>query len=116
MFSNDQNIETIGQLVEALKHYIGLQVKYAKLEAVEKTVRLLTVATLTVVLSLLLLLALIFLSLAMAFALEPTMGAGGAFALVAGAYLLAFILCIAFLKPRIERRLVRFIASILMQE
>lgn len=116
MFSNDQNIETIGQLAEALKHYVGLQVKYAKLEVAEKVVRLLTVATLTVVLSLLLLLTVIFLSFAVAFALEPAMGAGGAFALVAGGYLLAFILSIVFLKPRIERRLIRFIASILMNE
>ena len=30
MFSNDQNIETIGQLVEVLKHYIGLQKEYVK--------------------------------------------------------------------------------------
>ncbi len=26
MFSNDKNVETIGQLVEVLKHYIGLQI------------------------------------------------------------------------------------------
>ena len=42
MFSNDQNVETIAQLVEAVKHYIGLQSEYVKLDVVEKTVRLLT--------------------------------------------------------------------------
>ncbi len=26
MFSSDKNVETIGQLVEVLKHYIGLQI------------------------------------------------------------------------------------------
>lgn len=36
MFSNDRNIETIGQLVEVLKHYIELQKESMKLDVVEK--------------------------------------------------------------------------------
>ena len=43
MFSNDNNVETIGQLVERLKRYIGLQAEYVKLDVIEKVVRLLTV-------------------------------------------------------------------------
>ena len=31
MFSSDKNVETIGQLVEVLKHYIGLRSEYMKL-------------------------------------------------------------------------------------
>ena len=50
MFSNDKNVETIGQLVEVLKHYIGLQTEYVKLDVVDKVVRLLTALTVTVVL------------------------------------------------------------------
>ena len=50
MFSNDKNVETIGQLVEVLKHYIGLQTEYVKLDVVDKVVRLLTAITMTVVL------------------------------------------------------------------
>ena len=42
MFSNDKNVETIGQLIEVLKHYIGLQSEYLKLDVVDKVVRLLT--------------------------------------------------------------------------
>ena len=45
MFSNDKNVETIGQLVEVLKHYIGLQTEYVKLDVVDKVVRLLTALT-----------------------------------------------------------------------
>ena len=63
MFSNDQNIETIGQLIETLKHYAQTQGEYVKLTAVEKTVRLLTVIAMTAILSLLLVFILIFLSL-----------------------------------------------------
>ena len=68
MFSNDKNIETIGQLVEVLKHYIGLQSEYMKLDVVDKTVRLLTVTTMTLVLTGLLALTLIYLSFAAAYA------------------------------------------------
>lgn len=38
MFSNDKNVETIGQLVEVLKHYIGLQSEYMKLDVVDKEI------------------------------------------------------------------------------
>lgn len=116
MFSNDKNIETIGQLVEVLKHYIGLQTKYAKLDVIDKIVRLLTAAAMTIVLSLLLLLTLIYVSFAVAYGLQPLIGGGWAFCVVAGFYFLFFILCIAFRKQWLERPLVRFIANILMQE
>ena len=49
MFSSDKNVETIGQLVETLKHYIGLQKEYVKLDVIDKVVRLLTVATMVLV-------------------------------------------------------------------
>lgn len=116
VFSNDKNIETIGQLVEVLKHYIGLQTKYAKLDVIDKIVRLLTAAAMTLVLSLLLLLTLIYVSFAVGYGLQPLVGGGVAFTIVAGFYLLAFILCIVFRKRWLERPLVRFIANILMQE
>ena len=38
MFSSDKNVETIGQLVEVLKHYIGLKSEYMKLDATDKVV------------------------------------------------------------------------------
>ena len=67
MFSNDKNVETIGQLVEVLKHYIGLQSEYMKLDVVDKVVRLLTAITMTVVLLGLFLIAIIYLSFAAAY-------------------------------------------------
>ena len=41
MFSTDKNIETIAQLIEVVRHYIGLQTKYMKLDIIDKIVRLL---------------------------------------------------------------------------
>lgn len=115
MFSTDQNIETIGQLVEVLKHYIGLQKERLELDVIDKVVRLITVLTLTFVLSLLLLLALIYVSFAVAYALGNLVGMVASFTLVAGFYLFIFLLLIMFRKQWIEKPVVRFLASLLME-
>lgn len=116
MFSSDQNIETISQLVESLKEYAGLQTEYIKLSAVEKTVRLLTALAMLVVLSLLLVLTLIFLSIAIGKGLMQCMPGWAAFLIVAVVYLFLFLLAIVFHKRCIERPLVRFLAGLLMEK
>lgn len=116
MFSNDQNIETISQLVETVKHYVGLQSEYVKLDIVEKTVKILTVIAMTAILSFLLILVLIYFSFAAAYALEPVAGRVGAFAIVAGIYLLLLLLFVIFRKSWIERPLVKFLASLLLSK
>lgn len=116
MFSSDKNVETIGQLVEVLKHYIGLQTEYAKLDVVEKVVRLLAVFTMSVVLVGLLAITLIYLSFAAAFALSAAIGLPLAFLCVAGVYLIVLFLFICFRHQWIERPLVRFLAGLLMQK
>lgn len=114
MFSNDQNIETIGQLVDVLKHYAGLQKEYLKLGTVEKTVRILTVIAMTAILGLLLVFVLAFLSFAAVSALAPCAGQAGACAIVAGIYFVVFLLFIAFRKQWIEKPLVRFLSELLL--
>ncbi len=114
MFSNDRNIETIGQLVEVLKHYIGLQKEYVKLDVIEKVVKLTTVITMAFVLSVLLILTIIYLSFAAAYALAPCVGNVGAFCIVAGFYLLLLVLCVLFRHRWIEKPLVGFLAELLM--
>ncbi|MBQ7422794.1 MAG: phage holin family protein, partial [Prevotella sp.] len=71
MFSNDNNVETIAQLIEVLKHYIGLQSEYVRLDVIEKVVRLLTITAIVSVMALLLIISLIYFSFAAAYALEP---------------------------------------------
>ncbi|MGI6232835.1 MAG: phage holin family protein [Prevotella sp.] len=114
MFSNDRNIETIGQLAESLKQYFSLQGEYVKLSVVEKTVRVLTAIFMMVILGILLLGIVLFLSFAAAYALEPYLGSVGAFALVAGFYLLVLLLFLVFRKQWVERPLVKFLASLLL--
>ena len=55
MFSNDKNIETIGQLVDVIKHYVGLQNEYLRLDVIEKVVRLITALIIAAVVFLLIL-------------------------------------------------------------
>ncbi|AGB29013.1 MULTISPECIES: phage holin family protein [Prevotellaceae] len=114
MFSNDQNIETIGQLVETIKHYVGLKSEYIKLDMVEKTVRILTAIAIMAILCVLLSLMLIYLSFAAAYALMPLVGGVAAFAIIACAYLAMLLLCLTFRKQWIERPLVKFLASLLL--
>lgn len=114
MFSSDQNIETIAQLVETVRHYVKTQGEYIKLSVVEKTVRILTVLAMTVVFSVLLLGAAIFLSFAAVFALEPVVGLVTAFLIVAAAYIVVLWLVYTFRHQWIERPLVRFLASLLL--
>lgn len=115
MFASDKNVETIGQLVEVLKHYIGLQTEFVKLDVVDKVVRLLTALTITVVLVGLLVIALIYLSFALAFGIGAYLGNVWGFSIVAGIYLFILIVFVVFRHQWIERPLVRFLASILMQ-
>lgn len=116
MFSNDQNIESIGQLVETIKHYVGLQSEYVRLDIVEKTVRILTVIAITAILCMLLTLSLIYMSFAVAYALVPFVGSVAAFAIVAGVYFLILLLVVVFRKQWIEKPLVKFLASLLLSK
>ena len=116
MFSNDKNIETIGQLVTAVRHYIGLQTDYAKLDVMTKVVRLLTLASMAAILSLMLAMALIYFSFAAAYALGGIIGMAPAFLAVAMFYILVLVLCICLRKRIIERPLVRILASILLHD
>ena len=109
MFSTDNNVETIGQLVEVLKNYIGLQTEYMKLDVIEKIVRLITVLALALVLLASILMIIIFGSFAAVYALEPCVG------VVAGFCIVLFLLIFAFRTQWIEKPVVRFLASILME-
>ena len=117
MFSNDKNIETIGQLVEVLKHDIGLRAEYTKLDVVDKVVWLLTAAGMVMLVAGFLLLILISLSLAGGYSLASWIGNMPlAFCIVAGVYLLILLLVILFRHKWIERPLVHFLAGLLLQK
>ena len=116
MLSSDKNVETIAQLIEALKHYLGLQTEYVKLDVIDKVVRLLTTATLAILLFLILIVVLLFASLGIAFLLSKHIGLTSAFMVVAAFHAFVLLLIYAFRRPWIERPLVRYLARLLMKE
>lgn len=116
MFSNDKNIDTIGKLIEVIKHYISLKGEYFKFDITEKVVRLFTAIILLAVLFLIVILILIYLSFAAAYALSNTVGLTSAFLIVAGVYTVVLFLLIIFRKQWIELPLLRFLASVLIDK
>lgn len=115
MFSNDQNIETISQLVEVVKRYIGMQGEYLRLDVIDKVVRLITALIVAAVVVLFLLIILIYLSFAAAYALADVVGLAASFGIVAAAYIVLFLIFMAFRKSWVEKPLVKFMASMLME-
>jgi hypothetical protein len=74
MLSSDKNVESIGQLVEALKAYVGLQKEYLELNVIEKIVRLVTALTVAIIFVILGVAVLFYLSFAVVYWLEPLTG------------------------------------------
>lgn len=116
MFSNDQNVETIGRLVDICKHYIGLQTEYVKLDVIEKVVRLLTAIAILLSVVGLLAMAAIYLSFAAAYALASVVGMTCTFLIVGGIYVVLLFLIIILRHRLIERPLVKFLAHLLMSK
>lgn len=114
MFSNDQNIETIAQLVEILKRYLSTKSDLWRIDITEKVVKLFTAMAMIFILSFILVLVLIYLSFTVAYALSTFIGLGFAFLSVTSVYILIFLLCIVNRKRWIERPLVRFLAELLI--
>ena len=105
MLSSDKNVETITQLGEVLKHYLGLQKEYVKLDVMDKVVRLLTAAALAIVFFLLVIAVMLFVSLAVAHWLSAYMALPLAYLVVAVFHVLVLLLVFVKRKPWIERPL-----------
>ena len=114
MLSSDKNVESIAQLIEALKEYVGLQKEYLELNAIEKIVRLVTALTIAVVFIILGVAVLFYLSFAVVYWLEPLTGLGLAFFIVSLFFAVLLALVYIFRKSWIERPLVRFLANVLL--
>lgn len=116
MFSNDKNVESITQLIEKFKHYLGLQSEFVKLDVAEKVVRLITIFAIIAISTLALMAVLLYLSISLAFALASYTGTAIAFLIVAAFYIVIFLIVVMNRKRLIERPLVRLLASILLDK
>ena len=112
MLSSDKNVETIAQLIEVLKHYLGLQSEYVKLDVIDKVVRFLTVTSLAILFFMFVIAILMFFSFAIVCWLATWIGMAKAFLIVSGIHLILLFLFIIFRKEWIEKPLVRFFVSL----
>lgn len=118
MFSSDKNIESISQLIEDIKHYIGLQKEFVKLDVVEKTVILLSTMILGAILLILGAMVLFYLSFTAAFFLSQyaNLGQTGGFAIITVFCLLLFFLVYRFRNKWIQKPITRFLARLLLHD
>ncbi len=115
MLSSDQNVESVAQLIEEFKKYIVLQKEFVKFDVAEKLVRLSLGLLLTLIFFVLFAAVLLYFSLAVVHWLQPLVGIGTAYLLIALTFLLLIFIVFAFRKAWIERPLVRFFADILLK-
>lgn len=117
MLSNDENIERIADLVEEAKHWLSLKKEYAKIDFIDKVVRIFTALTIAFVIALLTLLALIYLSFAAAYYLAEIMHSLPlAFLAVCLVYLIVLSVVLIKRHTLIERPLVRFLISVFKEQ
>jgi len=114
MLSSDKNVETISQLIEMVKHNVELRKEYAKLDIVEKVVRLISAATLSAIIIIIAAAVLLFVSAAAAAWLAAYIGMPLALLSVAGFYLLLLLIVYASRKSWIERPLVKYLSRLLL--
>lgn len=114
MFSSDRNVETITQLIEMVKHNVELRKEYAKLDIVEKVVRLLSAAALALTLTFISVAVLLFASAAIAVWLSSYIGLTCSLLVVSGFYLLLLLLVYGSRKSWIERPLVKYLSRMLL--
>ena len=117
MFSSDHNIETLSQLIEALKEYFSLQKDYMQVNIIEKIVKLLTVLLLFIILAFIFTFVIVLLSLAaVAWLCESTsLSIPMSFCTVALVHLLVFITVYCKRVTWIQRPLVKLFTDILIK-
>ena len=111
MLSSDKNVESIVELIDALKEHVELQKEYLELNVIEKVVKLVTALTVAIIFVILGVAVLFYLTFAIVYWMEPLTGLGLAFFLVAVFFVALLSLVFAFRKQWIERPLVRFLAT-----
>lgn len=116
MLSSEKNIEQIALLIEKLKRHLELRGEYFKLDAVEKTIKLLTALVSAAILLVLFFTVLFYLGFALASWLSSSIGVAGGYCAVAGLYLLLFLLVVIFRKAWIERPIFNFISRLFLNK
>ena len=114
MLSSDKNVESIVELIKALKEHVGLQKEYLELNVIEKVVKLVTALAVAIIFIILGVAVLFYLSFALVYWIAPLTGLAMAFFLVALFFITLLVVLCVFRKRWIEQPLVRFLANTLL--
>jgi amino acid transporter len=114
MLSSDKNVESIVELIGALKEHVELQKEYLELNVIEKVVKLVTALTVAIIFIILGVAVLFYLTYAFVYWIGPLTGLALAYFLVAFFFAALLVLVCIFRKQWIERPLVRFLANTLL--
>ena len=114
MLSSDKNVESIVELIEALKEHVELQKEYLELNVIEKVVKLVTALTVAIIFIILGVAVLFYLTYAIVYWIAPLTGLALAYFRVAFFLADLLVLVCIFRKQWIERPLVRFLANTLL--
>ena len=116
MFTGDNNIQNIRQLIKELKAYVEMQKEYTKLELTEKITVLLSTLILAIVLILSGLMVLFYLYFSFACILSPYVGVlPVSYAIIAGIVLLFVVVVIIFRKKFIINPIANFLANLFLK-
>ena len=115
MFSSDRNIEQITLLAEKVKRFVELKTEYLKLDTVEKLVRLFTAFVTVVIFSLLAAFIFFYFSMAVVAWLEPVIGSGWGYCVVAAFFVLLLLLFGIFRRQLIEKPVLKFLSELFLK-
>lgn len=116
MFSNDKNIETIGQLCSELKRFAELKGKCMQLDFVSKMTVLLSALVAGAIIFALLTIVILFLSFTVAMAVSPYVGGdAAAYGLLVLFYLLLAVLVYAKRHSWIEAPIANFLGQLFLK-
>lgn len=114
MLSSDKNIQSVTQLIEAIKDYIGLEKQCMKFDIIEKLVRLSMALILFMLVFVLSVGVLFYLSFALIYWLAPEIGWVSSYLIVAAIFLILLITVVCKRRTLIERPLTRLFADIFL--
>lgn len=117
MFSSDNNIETISQLVVELKKYVELQKRGLQIDFVDKLSKLMAAIVMGAVIFLIGVIALVFASMALSAAIAPHVG-GTTYgnAIIFFIYVLVGLLVYAKRQTWIEAPIVNFLGHLFLHD
>ena len=116
MFSSDQNISSLKDLIVEVKEYIGMRYELAKLDLISKFTILIASLFLCVVLMFLLGVALLFLSYSAAKGIAGYFGSESiAFLVISCVYLVIAFLVYHFRKRLIVRPIAKFLSKLFLE-